>query len=154
MSTPLVLSPDQGEILNVVGDRVRILADSSMTDGRCVVFENTTDPGNGPPLHRHGRDDEHFFVVEGTVKFAIDGREVVLTAGGSVFAPRGSVHTFMNAGTTPSRMIITCCPGGLEGPFREADRLAREGRVTPETLAEAFRKFDLEFVGPPLQRTG
>lgn len=115
------------------------------------MFELHTNPGVGPPLHRHGRDDESFFVVEGTVKFVVDGREFVLGAGGFALAPRGSVHAFVNVGASPSRMLVTCCPAGLEGPFRVADRLVREGRMTPEALAAAFREYDLEFLGPPLK---
>jgi len=147
----VVRQPGEGELLNVVGDRVRILADSAMTGGKCFICELCTDPGHGPPLHSHGRDDEHFFVAEGTVKFVVDGREFVVGAGGFAFAPRGSIHAFANIGKAPSRMIVTCCPGGLEVPFRAADTLAREGRMNPDTLAAAFRDFDLEFVGPPLK---
>ncbi|TWT45373.1 Quercetin 2,3-dioxygenase [Phycisphaerae bacterium RAS1] len=147
---PFIHNNGEGEILNVVGDRIRILADSKASGGACVVFEEITAPGGGPPLHRHGRDDEWFFVIDGRAKFSVDGRETIVGPGGFVFAPRGCVHTFRNVGDGPSRMIISCVPGGLEGPFREADQLAREGRATPETLAAAFRKFDLEFVGPPL----
>jgi mannose-6-phosphate isomerase-like protein (cupin superfamily) len=151
MSEAMIRQSGEGEVLNVVGERIRILADSAMTDGKCVIFENISEPGSGPPLHRHGRDDEFFFVVEGTVKFLVDGQESVVSAGGAALAPRGSVHAFANVGTQPSRMIITCCPGGLEGPFREADRLQREGRVSPESLAEVFGRFDLEILGPPLE---
>lgn len=142
--------PAQGEYLNVVGDTVRILIDSEATQGRYLVFETVTSPGAGPPLHRHGHDDEFFYIVEGTMKFIVDGVTHIVGPGGTAFAPRGSVHTFVNAGAAPSRMVITCCPGGLERSFRECDALGREGRATPETIEAAFRKFDLEFVGPPL----
>lgn len=140
----------QSEILSVVGDRIRILADSEATTGKFLVFEVVTQPGSGPPLHRHTHDDEFFYIAEGTVKFEIDGVTRIAGAGDSAFAPKGSVHAFVSAGDVPSRMIITCCPGGLERPFRECDALEREGRATPETIQAAFRKFDLEIVGPPL----
>ena len=140
----------EGEALSVVGERIRVLADSAMTDGKCFIFENISAPGNGPPLHRHGREDEMFYVVEGTVKFSVDGVESVVTAGGSAIAPRGSVHAFANIGDTPSRMIVTCCPGGLETAFRECDQLARAGGETPAAVTEAFKRIDLEIVSPPL----
>lgn len=150
MTVALVVPSDGGEFLNVVGERIRILADSARTDGKCVIFENISEPGNGPPLHRHARDDELFFVIEGRVKFVIDGRESTAAPGGFVYAPRGSVHTFVNVGDSPSRMLITCCPGGLEQPFREVDRLFRQNNSTPDEIMAAFRRFDLEFLGPPL----
>ncbi len=148
--TPTAHPSGQGEVLNVVGETIRILADSRATGGACLIFENVTPPGQGPPLHRHGRDDEYFFIVEGSVKFSLDGKETTVGAGAFVHAPRGSVHTFRNVGAQPCRMLVICLPAGLEGPFRAADRLAREGRVSPETLAAAFGAFDLTIHGPPL----
>ncbi|HUO06742.1 MAG TPA: cupin domain-containing protein [Phycisphaerae bacterium] len=146
-----ITSAGEGEYLSVVGESIRILLDSNATGGKCVMFENISPVGNGPPLHRHGRDDEYFFVLEGTMKFIVDGRESIVKAGGATFAPRGSVHAFSNIGNAPCRMLVMCTPGGLEGPFREVDRLGRDGSVTMEALVAAFKRFDLEFVGPPLQ---
>jgi mannose-6-phosphate isomerase-like protein (cupin superfamily) len=151
-ATPIVHQPGKGETLHVVGETIRILVDSAATGGACLVFENTSPPGSGPPLHRHGRDDEAFFVVEGTVKFSVNGQEAMLGPGGFAFAPRGSIHTFLNVGPGPCRMIITCTPGGLEVPFRECDALARQGRMTPEAVTAAFQKFDLDIMGPPLKK--
>lgn len=146
----IVHQPGGGERLNVVGDDIRILVDSKATGGACVIFEDTTPPGMGPPLHRHGRDDEFFFVVEGTALFQVDGQRYTVGAGGFAFVPRGSVHTFMNPGPGLLRTVITCTPGGLEGPFRETHALGVAGNATPETVTAAFKKFDLEIMGPPL----
>ena len=139
---------NEGENLSVVGDRVRILLDSKTTGNACMVFEETTPPGNGTPLHRHAKDDEWFYVIEGTAKFVCDGKETVVGPGGFVFTPKGSVHAFVNIGSTPTRMVIGTFPGGLDVPFREADRLGRVGKANPETLAAAFKPHGVEFVGP------
>lgn len=58
MFASVIHRPGEGERLSVVGESIRILMDSRMTGGKSVVFENTSPVGNGPPLHRHGRDDE------------------------------------------------------------------------------------------------
>lgn len=154
MSTPVVRAPGEGEVLNIVGDVARILVDSEETGGACVIFELTTAPGQGPPLHRHRRDDEHFFVLAGTARFVIDGREILLGPGGFAKAPRGSVHAFTNPGSTPLRMLITCTPGGLEAPFREAHRLSEADRRNPAVLSAIFAKFDVDILGPPLSTPG
>lgn len=150
---PIVRRPDQCETLSIVGDTVRILADSASTGGACAIFEETGPYGGGPPLHRHTHDDEHFYILEGEFKFSVDGKESVVGPGGYIFAPRGSVHTFVNATPPPGigRLLVVCMPGGLEGPFRECDRLARQGAVSMEALVAAFRAFGVEFVGPPLK---
>ena len=136
------------EVLNVVGETIRVLADAAASGGRCSIFETTTPVGSGPPLHRHGRDDEYFYILEGTVKFSVNGKEATFGPGAFVHAPRGSIHTFRNVGAAPARMLVTCSPAGLEGPFRQAHRLG--SAATPEALAAAFATFDVTFLGPPL----
>lgn len=151
MSALQFIPPGEGETLTVAGDRVRILVDSSHSDGRCLQIESTIPPGGGPPLHRHSREDELFFVLEGNVKFHVNGQDSVAGPGASVLAPRGSVHAFRNMSAAPARMLITCLPGGLEQAFRAVDRLASRGPVSPEQFAEAFRAVELEILGPPLE---
>ncbi len=150
MAAGFTVPAGAGEPIEIVGEQVRLLADSARTDGRFAVFEEISPPRGGPPLHRHARDDEFFFVLEGTLKFVLDGRESTVHAGGFVFAPRGSVHTFVNVGAAPSRMLIACSPGGIEEPFRTCHRLSRERPLTPADLADAFGAVGIEFLGPPL----
>jgi quercetin dioxygenase-like cupin family protein len=144
-------SQGSSEVLNVVGSRIRVLVDFEASGGKYAIFEDSTQPGSGPPLHRHGVDDEHFYVVEGSVKFSLNGNESIHHAGDFVNAPRGSVHTYCNVGTGPLRMLVFCSPGGLEVPFRKVDRLSREGPLDIAAVEAAFAEFDLRFVGPPLK---
>jgi quercetin dioxygenase-like cupin family protein len=139
-----------GEVLNVVGEHVRLLAHGDCTDDQCAVFENISQPGAGPPLHIHDLEDEFFYIVEGAVKFSINGKETTLGPGGFVCAARGSTHTFKNIGSAPSRMIICCTPAGLERPFREASALSKTD-ITPERIGEIFARYGVRIVGPPLQ---
>lgn len=148
--TSYVLAPGQGERLNVVGDDVRVLADASNTDGRCFIFELRTPAGGGPPLHRHTIDAEYFFVIEGTYKFVIDGREYAASPGSFIHAARGSLHTFMNSGSTTGRMLIVTSPAGLEAPFRKTHEASAGGPPPIPALVEIFAKFNLSIEGPPL----
>jgi mannose-6-phosphate isomerase-like protein (cupin superfamily) len=150
MSTPTILPPGEGETLQVGGDTIRILVDSARTDGTCTVFESASPPRVGPPLHRHLAEDEHFYVIEGTAKFVVDGKEILLSAGGSAWAPRGSVHTYTNAGEGVLRMIVTCTPGGIEIPFRKADRMMREAAIDLQAFGAMFKQHKIEMMGPPL----
>lgn len=150
-STLHLTGPHDGERLNVAGDGVRVLADASSTGGRCSIFELTTPPGVGPPLHRHGVDDEFFYVIEGRFRFVCDGVERVAGPGTFLRAARGSVHTFVNAGDAPGRMLVVTSPSGLEGPFRETHRRAAAGEaLTPDVLTGIFAAFNLTILGPPL----
>jgi len=142
-----VLQPGEGEMIRVVTDTVRVLADGAATGGRLFIFEETCQPGHGPPLHRHGIDDEYFFVLEGEFTFMINGTRVVAPTGAFVAAPKGSQHTFTNSGTITGRLLVVTTPPGLESPFRETAALHEP---TPEQLAAAFAKFAVRFEGPPL----
>lgn len=145
-----MLSPGEGETLSVVGDRIRVLADGAASGGRCFIFEETAPPGSGPPVHRHSVDDEYFYVLEGRVRFVVDGKEFIAEKGAFLCAPRGSTHAFSNIGDAPSRMLVVYTPPGLEGPFREAHEAGAS--ATPDQLAGMFAKFGVLFTGPPLGR--
>ena len=125
------------------------------------MFHSECPPGGGPPLHRHTREDEHFYVLEGTALFQVDGERLTLGPGGYTCVMRGTVHTFSNPGTTPLRMIILCTPGGVETPFRQADQLLRTARaagaaIPPLTdalmgqMQAIFAAHGIQLLGPPL----
>ena len=149
----VVLTPEAGEQLSVIGGDMRVLIDGESSGGYCCVFDCTIPSGDGPPLHMHEREDEHFFVLEGRFKFSIDGSEFFGEPGAFACAPRGSVHAFRNAGSTPGRLHITCTPSGLEDAFR-AVRIPEPGsgepEKSPEEFAAEFGKFGITFMGPPL----
>lgn len=52
----------------------------------------------GPPLHIHFEEDEYVEVVSGTLSASVDGKPIVLKAGGSGHFPKGSVHRWWNDG--------------------------------------------------------
>lgn len=147
-----MLGPGEGEQVQVVTDLVRILADTASTGGMCNIFESRTNPGDGPPLHRHSVDDEFFFVLEGRFKFVLDGRSFVAEPGAFLVAPRGSTHTFTNAGSGPGRMLVITMPGGLDGPFREAAAAVTNPSTPPDpaVLGPIFGRHGIEFLGPPI----
>lgn len=148
-----MLSPTEGESFNIIGGGVRILIDGESSGGQCFMIEAPIPPGEGPPLHSHQREDEMFFVLEGRIKFSVDGQEFVGEKGAFACAPRGSIHAFKNIGAETARMIVTCTPAGLEGPFR-AVRLPEPGSgVEPPTVEQVmaiFAEHGITFHGPPL----
>jgi hypothetical protein len=54
-----------------------------------------------------------------------------LAPGGFAYVPRGTVHTFANAGETTGRLLVGFTPGGIEGFFREAGRPATDDGPAP-----------------------
>lgn len=94
------------------------------------VFENATQAGyGGPPPHRHLRQDEGFYVLEGRFTFHVEGQAILAAAGTFVNIPKGSLHTFQTAGTGVGRLLgIVAPPGDFE---RFVEEVAE--RVTLDT---------------------
>src|ERR1700712_3177669 len=52
-----------------------------------------TRPGAGSPLHVHHREDEWFYVIEGSVTFWVGGQVFEAGPGAFVYGPRETPHT-------------------------------------------------------------
>lgn len=116
---PRVLGPSQGLILGAAEATDRFILDSAETAGRLAIVEHTIAPGVlAAPMHRHEREDEYSYVLEGRVGAIFDGVEVYAATGDFVRKPRGEWHTFWNAGEGPLGILEIITPGGLEELFR------------------------------------
>ena len=83
-------------------------------------------------LHRHSREDEYSFVLEGRVG-ALLGDEVVYGGPGDlIFKPRGQWHTFWNAGDDAARLLEIISPAGFERYFEEESSSCEEARLHRE----------------------
>jgi quercetin dioxygenase-like cupin family protein len=60
-----------------------------------LVMESTYRAGGAPaPPHFHPDQEEHFSVIEGSVRSNVGGEERVLTAGDELLVPAGTMHDF------------------------------------------------------------
>ena len=65
--------------------------------------------GSGPPqVHVHHGDDEAWHVLEGSLRFQLDGRTVEAGPGTTVFVPAGVAHTY--EALEGSRYLIVLTP--------------------------------------------
>ncbi len=114
--------------------------------GAISIVEHVFSVGCLVPPHRHTREDEISYVVEGAIGFRSDGREVSLMAGGFIVKPRGELHSMWNAGATPARMIEIISPAGFERYFVElAEAAAAGGRTDPSVSRVIAERFGLSF---------
>jgi quercetin dioxygenase-like cupin family protein len=114
---PVVTLPDQAIVHEAFGDRVTFHLTGEQTGGKCAVFSVITQPGGGPPLHWHENEEEIFHVVEGEAEFFRDGEWQAAPVGTTLYMPRGSVHTYRNAGATPLKMMVQAIPAGFDTFF-------------------------------------
>ena len=125
--TITVKRPGEGRTLTVVGDVYRFLATGDETNGRYAILEAIVQPGGGPPLHVHSREDEGFYILEGEITFLVNGETIIATAGTFTNMPAGTVHAFQNRSEQPARMLISMAPAGLEQMFFEVGSPVAEG---------------------------
>lgn len=66
--------------------------------------------GSGPDyLHVHHADDEAWYVLEGTLTFRFEDREIKAPSGTTVFVPAGVPHSYFEA-EGPTRYLIILTP--------------------------------------------
>ena len=94
------------------------------------------------PLHLHNRDDEAWYVLEGTLRVLVGKDEVEAHAGSGVFVPRGTVHTYWNPGPARVRYLLIM----TSNVYRLIQEIHAMQSRTPDELREVFRKFDSELV--------
>jgi mannose-6-phosphate isomerase-like protein (cupin superfamily) len=108
----------EGETLWLFGDLVTFYALGEDTGGAFTLFEESTVPETGAIPHLHYEEDQAFYILEGEYEFTCPGRTFAAEAGSFVYVPRGTVHSFMNVGKVPGRMLVLSTPaGGTEKIF-------------------------------------
>jgi mannose-6-phosphate isomerase-like protein (cupin superfamily) len=138
-----IVGPTDGKSGTLAAIGVRFVMDGEDAGGRFSLVEHPMPPrALAAPLHRHSREDEYSFVLEGRMG-ALLGDEVVYAAVGDlVLKPRDQWHTFWNAGNEPCRILEIISPAGFERYFEELVDLT--GPVTPETVAPIAARYGLE----------
>ena len=62
------------------------------------------------PPHAHDAGEEAWYVLAGRLGVRVGDRVVVAESGGGVLVPRGTAHTFWNAGDAPCRYLVVMNP--------------------------------------------
>lgn len=118
------------ETVRTGGLEMRFFQTKDTTDGSLDLFEMTLLPGAHMPVpHHHEGWDETVHGLEGMTTWVVDGSEMTLHPGESLFIKRGIVHAFRNDTREQAKVLSVLTPGvlGIQY-FRDmADLLA----VTP-----------------------
>lgn len=140
-----VLGPQDG-IVGFVGTiGVRFMIDGSESGGGFSLIEHPIAPrALAAPLHRHHREDEYSFILEGEVGALLGDDVLIARPGDLVFKPRNQWHTFWNAGDCPARLLEIISPAGFEEFFRELSDAGGITEASPQLLAGLCQRYALE----------
>lgn len=143
--TTKVLGPRDGKagFLGSIG--VRFMIDGAESGGGFSLVEHPMSArALAAPLHKHTREDEYSFVLEGEVG-ALLGEDVRIGKPGDlIFKPRNQWHTFWNAGDRPARILEIISPAGFEEFFRELVDLGGVAKTDAQTLGSLCNRYGLE----------
>src|SRR5690242_9205950 len=115
-----LLQPDEGSPLATTGGQGFIKVRGEDSAGAFALLEQVIPPvTSGPPLHINTREDEVFYILEGTLRLQLGERLLDAGPGTMCYIPRGSVHTFCNPYDTPVRLLGYITPAGFEHYFEE-----------------------------------
>src|SRR5580765_4573029 len=136
-TTATVLGSQDGKagFLGSIG--VRFMIDGEDSGGGFSLVEHPMSArALAARLHRHTREDEYSYVLEGRVGALLGDEVLVAGPGDLVFKPRNQWHTFWNAGDEPARILEIISPAGFERFFGELVDLGGVTRVEPPILAD------------------
>lgn len=155
MTTAPEILATTGESFDFGGLGIEWRIDGPVTGGRFAVVHHPIAPrALAAPLHRHHREDEYSYVLEGTLG-ALLGDEVVEAGPGSwVVKPREQWHTFWAAGDSPCRIIEVISPAGFEDYFREVAEAWGDLERFAEINAEYQLDMDFDSVPGLCERFG
>jgi mannose-6-phosphate isomerase-like protein (cupin superfamily) len=127
-----MLGPDEGLIVT----EPELKASSASTGGALTLIASRTT--GGAPMHVHSREDECFYVLEGSI--AVHCGDDVFEAGprSFVFLPRGIPHSWDVTGEGTATVLIITVPAGLEDFLREFHAAGADRRQIAEQYGITF----------------
>ena len=140
-----VVGPEDGQEAFLGSIGVRFMIDGSEAAERFSLVEHPMPPrALAAPLHRHTREDEYSFVLEGRMGALLGDDVLEAGPGDLVFKPRNQWHTFWNAGDEPCRILEIISPAGFERFFGELVAMGGVAEAGEEALAQLNERYGLQ----------
>jgi quercetin dioxygenase-like cupin family protein len=149
-----------GPMTWAMGSLFEQLVSAEQTEGLLGLAVVTQPPGVATPLHRHTREAEAFYLLDGTMTYRAGEEVFELATGSFLYLPKGLPHAFRVTGERPVRILALTVPGHLLHLYDEVGMPAAERRLPGEDgipLADEIARWNeigprygLEVVGPPI----
>ncbi len=150
------LGPSDGKAWWFLDSLMMIKAGGQDTHDSFTLIEFSAPKGFGPPMHIHHREDEGFYMLEGSMRVVCGDEWSEAQVGSFVMLPRGVPHAFIVTSESPCRGLQNTSPAQFErfvgelGRPAEALTLPEPSPPDVEALAASAERYGHEYVGPPL----
>lgn len=144
------MQPQEQPVLKIGQLEIRYLVDGTVSGAGLGMFELTVGAGaRVPPPHSHRDNEEIVYVLEGTLRYAVDDEVRDLKPGDRMYTPRGSVHAFSNPHDRPARALIILTPDIGAQYFRDiAEAADARGGPSPARMVEVMTRYGLVLAPP------
>lgn len=150
--TAFTIPPGKGDHVWFLGQLGTVKSSVEETGAAYGAVLISATPNFAPGAHIHLREDESFFLLEGSMTFFAGDEEFDVTPGTFVFSPKGVPHRFTVTSATPAKWLLFHGPTGDFRRFiQEVGTEAidpvwppRAQNVDPADVAEIARKHFIE----------
>jgi len=134
---------NQSVHFRALGTTYKVLSES--VGGSAAIVEHTLDAKClGAPMHKHTRENEISYVLEGELSVIQNGEVQTAGPGQYIVKPKEIFHTFWNAGNETVRFIEIITPGNFEYYFAELAPYLHPGKPPQmDKVRETAAKYGL-----------
>jgi quercetin dioxygenase-like cupin family protein len=155
-TAPYHLAAGAGLALRHLGGLLTFKATGERTGGALWVKEAFGARGYASPMHRHTREDEAFYVLDGALSVYVGDDVVEAGTGSFLWAPRDVPHGFC-VESNSARFLVVSTPGGFDRFFFATGEPTGDLTLPPgpdgppdvAALARALADLGVELTGPP-----
>ena len=150
------MQPQEQPVVKIGQLEIRYLMDGTVSGAGVGMFELTVPTGaRVPPPHSHTNNEEVVYVLEGTLRYSVDGEVRDLKPGERMYTPRGSVHAFSNPHDRAARALIILTPDIGAQYFREVGSIVNAGGPPDRArLLATMQRFGLTPAPHPAAQQG
>jgi quercetin dioxygenase-like cupin family protein len=138
------IGKDEGEVVWMGGIGVVYKIPGTATDGAFSVIEHRIKPGTMTPPHRHNREHEFSYVLEGVLGAKVGDAILHARPGEFAIKPKGVAHAFWNEGPGMLRFLEFISPAGFEQFFREGAALLADGPPDEAKMMDLSQKYGMD----------
>lgn len=131
MSTKAFIACPQAENTRAIPGAVfNFLARGQQTANNFSLLKISVQHGHEPPSHIHTREDEFYYILDGAMKFTVDGEELVARTGECAYLPVNKPHQFEVIGEK-AEVLMWMSAAGLDQWFWDNSIPAPDGQPLP-----------------------